>query len=199
VYAFIRRGGVTAEDAADLTQGFLTAMIEGEFFSRADREKGRFRSFLLGALKHFLAHDRERQMAKKRGGGIEFVPLDLALAESRYGANVQCSAMPEARFDRGWALAVLDRALARLKEEFERSGRGALWEGLKGFLLGDFGDQTFASVAAELRITEGAAKMTVSRLRQRFYALVRQEIADSVTDSQQLEEEFRTFMEALRA
>ncbi len=199
VYAFVRRRGATPEDAADLTQGFFAELLEDKAFARADPTKGRFRSFLLGALKHFLAHVRDRNKAEKRGGKIEFIPLDTALAESRYGSDVASTNPPEDQFDRGWAMAILDRTLGRLREEFERSGRGPLWDGLKGFLLGDETGRTFAEAAAQLRITEGAAKMTVTRLRQRFYALVRQEIAQTVSDSGELEEELRAFVGALRA
>ena len=198
VYAFVRRNGAKPEDAADLTQSFFAELLEDKVFARADPAKGRFRSFLLGALKHFLANERRREAAQKRGGKIEFVPLDVALAESRYGANLpQCPA-PEAQFDRAWALAILDRALARLRVEFERAGRGPLWKGLKGFLLGDGTARTFAAAAAELRITEGAAKMTVTRLRRRFYALVRQEISETVSEQRELEQELNTFFQALQ-
>jgi len=136
--------------------------------------------------------------ALKRGGGIEFVPIDAVLAESRYGFEVSIESAPAA-YERDWALAVLDRALGRLREEFNLSGRAALFDGLKGFLLGDRGDLTFAKVAEELRITEGAAKMTVTRMRQRFRALVRQELAQTVGTSAELEEELRAFSNALRS
>jgi RNA polymerase sigma-70 factor (ECF subfamily) len=180
-----------------LTQAFFTDLLGGKVFKRANPELGRFRSYLIGVLKHFLADEYDRSRALKRGGGIEFVPIDVALAESRYGFEVFTESAPAA-YDRAWAMAVLDRALGRLREEFNLSGRAALFDGLKGFLLGDRGDLTFAMVAEELRITEGAAKMTVTRMRQRFRALVRHELAQTVGTSAELEEELRVFAEALR-
>jgi RNA polymerase sigma-70 factor (ECF subfamily) len=197
VYAFVRRSGANSEDARDLTQSFFADLLRGNSLERADPVRGRFRSYLLGALKHFLADEHDRSQALKRGGGIEFVPVDVMVAESRFGLEL-ASESPPAAYDRAWALAVLDRALARLREEFTLSGRAALFDGLKGFLLGDRGDLSFAKVAEELRITEGAAKMTVTRMRQRFRALVRQELAQTVGTSAELEEELRAFAEALR-
>jgi len=197
VYAFVRRTVSNPEDARDLTQSFFVDLLSDRAFARADPEKGRFRSFLLGALKHFLADEHDRAKARKRGGDIEFVPFDTAVAESRYGADPSTAITPEAQFDRGWAMAVLDRALARLREEFELSGRAVLFDGLKGFLTGDKRAANYAEAAASLRITEGAAKMTVTRMRQRFRAIVRQEIAQTVTTPEQLELELRSFVEAL--
>jgi RNA polymerase sigma-70 factor (ECF subfamily) len=197
VYAFVRRTVRNPEDALDLTQEFFADLLRDRSFTRADREMGRFRSFLLGALKHFLADQHDRSKARKRGGHIEFIPFDTVLAESRYGAGLESAAPPEAQFDRGWALALLDRALARLREEFALSGRAALFDGLKGFLTGDKPQASYAEAAAALRISEGAAKMTVTRMRQRFRAIVRQEIAQTVTTPAQLESELRAFVEAL--
>jgi RNA polymerase sigma-70 factor (ECF subfamily) len=198
VYAFVRRSGANPEDARDLTQAFFADLLAGDWLQRADHGRGRFRSYLLGVLKHFLADEYDRSQALKRGGGVEFVPIDAVLAESRYGVELASASVPEAAYDRAWALAVLDRALSRLREEFTLSGRAALFDGLKGFLLGDRGDLTFAKVAEELRITEGAAKMTVTRMRQRFRALVRQELAQTVVTSGELDEELQAFAEALR-
>jgi len=199
VYAFSRRMGAGAEDARDLTQAFFAELLSGRSLKRADPARGRFRSYLLGALKHFLADEHDRALARKRGGGIEFVPIDAVLAESRYGLEAAVQDAPDAAYDRAWALAVLDRALARLREEFTLSGRAALFDGLKAFLIGDRGDVTFAQAADRLRITEGAAKMTVTRMRQRFRALVRQELAQTVVTSAELEQELKAFAAALRS
>ena len=198
IYAFTRRTGANAEDAQDLTQGFFAHLLNGDSLKRADEARGSFRSYLIGALKHFLADAHDRSQARKRGGGIEFVPLDLLLAESRYGVEPVVETTPEAAYDRAWALAVLDRALGRLREEFTLSGRSALFDGLKAFLTGDRAGVTFAAAAARLRITEGAAKMTVTRMRQRFRALVRQELAQTVLTNSELEEELQAFAAALR-
>lgn len=197
VYAFIRRTVFNPEDARDLTQGFFADLLRDRSFARANPEEGRFRSFLLGTLKHFLADEHDRATARKRGGHVEFVPFDSAVAESRYGIETTATSTPESYFDRGWALALLDRALARLREEFQLSGRAALFDGLKGFLTGDKPAANYAEAAAALRITEGAAKMTVTRMRQRFRAILRQEISQTVTTPDQLEAELRAFVEAL--
>jgi len=198
VYAFIRRSGANPEDARDLTQAFFADLLSGKSFKRVDPERGRVRCYLLGSLKHFLADQRDRARAHKRGGGIEFVPIDAVLAESRYGLEPASADNPGAAYDRAWALAVLDRALGRLREEFTLSGRAVLFNGLKDFLIGDRSDFTFAQAAEQLRITEGAAKMTVTRMRQRFRALVRQELAQTVVTNAELEDELRAFADSLR-
>ena len=165
---------------------------------RADPARGRFRSFLLGSLKRFVADEHERAQALKRGGGVEFLPIDLILAESRYGLEPASQASPDVAYDRAWALAVLDRALGQLREEFALSGRTALFEGLKPLLTGDGEGSTFAQTADRLRITEGAAKMTVTRMRQRLAALVRWELAQTVHNNSELEEELQAFAAILR-
>jgi RNA polymerase sigma-70 factor (ECF subfamily) len=198
VYAFCRRTGANSEDARDFTQAFFADLLRSNSLKRADPARGRFRSYLLGALKHFLADEHDRAQARKRGGGIEFIPIDLMLAESRYGLEPASEDLPEASYDRAWALAVLDHALGRLREEFALSGRTVLFDGLKAFLSGDRGDLTFAQVADRLRVTEGAAKMTVTRMRQRLRALVRQELAQTVLTSSELDEELQAFAAALR-
>lgn len=198
VYAFVRRSGRNSEDARDLTQSFFADLIADSSISRADPDRGRFRSFLLGALKHFMADERDRANAIKRGGNIEFVPFDLALAEERYGVQPSSDGSPDHEYDRAWALAVLDRGLQRLREEFVLSGRMGLFDGLKGFLTGDKSASTFAAAATQLKITEGAAKMTVTRMRQRFRALVRQELSHTVLTTDELEEELRNFAAILR-
>jgi DNA-directed RNA polymerase specialized sigma24 family protein len=199
VYAFVRRTVSHPEDARDLTQAFFADLIGNRSFARAHPDQGRFRSFLLGALKHFLADEYDRAQARKRGGGVEFVTFDTAVAEARYAPDRQAGGVPDAYFDRGWAFALLDRGLARLRGEFNLSGRSALFDGLKEFLMGGGSAADYAKAAAALRITQGAAKMTVTRMRQRFRAIIRQEIAQTVSTPQDLEEELRSFIEALNA
>jgi RNA polymerase sigma-70 factor (ECF subfamily) len=197
IFAFVRSRVSNPEDARDLTQGFFADLLSDRSLQRADPQQGRFRSFLLGALKHFLADERDRAMAKKRGGDVEFVPLDIALAETRYGMEASVAITPDTEFDRGWALAVLDRGLSRLRHEFALSGRAVLFDALKVFLTGDKSPGTYGNAAAALRMTEGAAKMIVSRMRQRFRAIVRQEIAQTVSTPEQLEAELQAFVAAL--
>ena len=150
-----------------------------------------------------MAYDFDLYVIGAGSGGVRAARFaagfgaKVAVAESRYGADPSTAISPESQFDRGWALAVLDRALARLRQEFELSGRAVLFDGLKGFLTGDKPAANYAEAAASLRITEGAAKMTVTRMRQRFRAIVRQEIAQTVTTPKQLELELRAFVEAL--
>jgi len=200
VYAFIRRtGSAQAADAADLTQSFFANLLTDRSLSRADQERGRFRSFLIGALKHFLADDRDRVQAVKRGGRVDVVSLDVMLAESRYGEPSSTVEPSDRAYDRAWALSVLDKALARLREEFELSGRGTLFDGLKGFLTGNEEVATYAAAARSLRITEGATKMTVTRMRKRFRAIMRHELAQTVVTAEELEEELREFTAILRA
>jgi RNA polymerase sigma factor (sigma-70 family) len=199
IYAFARRLGHNPEDARDLTQAFFAHLIATQSVHRADPARGRFRSFLLGACKHFLADEHDRARTEKRGGRVEFIPLDIALAESRYGGEPSTQTTPDREFDRAWAIAVIDRALSRLREEFEMSGRATLFDGLKGFLTGDKAFSSFQAAAAQLQITAGAAKMTVTRMRQRFRALVRQELSQTVLTSAELEAELRDFAAILRA
>jgi DNA-directed RNA polymerase specialized sigma24 family protein len=199
VYAYVRRTVSNPEDAQDLTQSFFADLIQDQSFIRADPGQGRFRSFLLGALNHFLADQRDRAKAQKRGGAMKFVSFDTAMAEARYGIEPSLDATPDSVFDRGWAWAVLDRSLGRLREEFSLSGRASLFDGLKGFLTGAPEVSNYAEAAAALRITEGAAKMTVTRMRQRFRAIVRQEIAQTVSTPAELDAELRAFAEALRS
>jgi RNA polymerase sigma-70 factor (ECF subfamily) len=183
------------EDARDLTQGFFEHLLENRTLTRADPQQGRFRSFLLGAVKYFLADQRDRRAAIKRGGRIEFLQFDTSMAETRSAAPAQDRSV-EAQFDRDWALAVLDRALHRLREEFTLSGRAELYENLKCFLTGEK-STTYAQIAQRLKITEGAAKMTVKRMRERFGAIIRQEISQTVATPEDLQFELRTFIEAL--
>jgi DNA-directed RNA polymerase specialized sigma24 family protein len=189
VYAFIRPSGSPREDALDLAQGFFAALLDDRSMARADPDKGRFRSFLLGALRHYLADERRRDRAKKRGGDRELVPLDVALAETRYGFEAAITVTPEIEYDRAGALAVLDRTLARLREKFDLSGRAVLFDALKEFLTGDKSSSGYGSVAGRLQITEGAARMTVTRMRQRFRALVRQDLSHTVLTAAELEED----------
>ena len=195
VYGFIRRNVSNVDDARDLTQGFFEHLLENRTLTRADPQQGRFRSFLLGAVKYFLADQRDRCAAIKRGGRIEFLQFDTSMAETRSAAPAQDRSV-EAQFDRDWVLAVLDRALHRLREEFTLSGRAELYENLKCVLMGEK-STTYAQIAQRLKITEGAAKMTVKRMRERFGAIIRQEISQTVATPEDLQFELRTFIEAL--
>jgi RNA polymerase sigma factor (sigma-70 family) len=196
VYAYVRRCGHGADEAEDLTQAFFAALIEKRFLSAADPERGRFRSFLLAAVAHFLANERDREAALKRGGGRVVVSLDAGDAEWRYGREPSHEETPERVFERRWALTLLDRTLARLRAESERAGHGARFERLKGFLTGE-GGGGYAEAAAGLGLSEGAAKVAVHRLRRRYRELLRDEIARTLADPAAVDDELRELFAAL--
>ena len=185
LYAFVRRQGYGEDDAKDLTQGFVAHLLEHGGLREFQRERGRFRSFLLASLKNFLANQRDRTSAQKRGGGLEPLPLDS-------GIQPRDNLTPERIFEKQWALAVLDRALQRVQnagiEHFER---------LRGYLTGEDDGVRYAQIGRELGMTEGAVKVAVHRLRRRFHEALREEIAMTVTDESQIGEEIRYLLAAL--
>jgi RNA polymerase sigma-70 factor (ECF subfamily) len=197
LYAFIRRQGHPADQAQDLTQGFFTRLLEKNGLAAVDQARGRFRSFLLAACKHFLANERDRARARKRGGGRHFISIDFHDADSRYGREPAHAETAERLFERRWALALLDQVLARLRGEYEAGGKGRLFERLKGHLTGDAGGLSHAQAATELGLSEGAVKVAVHRLRQRYRALLRAEIGQTLDDPARIDEEiaalFATF------
>jgi RNA polymerase sigma-70 factor (ECF subfamily) len=198
VYAYARRTGYTPEDARDLTQGFFARLIEMESLSRADPERGRFRSFLLGAFKHFLAHERDRAQALKRGGGVYWVRVDPGTDGSdSAGAPVELRT-PDRVYDERWAAALLERVLGRLRQEFAESGRGELFDAFKGFLAGQPVEGGYTGAASRLGMTEGAAKMTVSRLRDRYRRLLRAEVAQTLVKAEDVDNELRQLLAILR-
>jgi RNA polymerase sigma factor (sigma-70 family) len=197
LYAWLRRRGYPAEQAQDLTQEFFTRVLEGRYLDRADREKGRFRSFLLTSLKFFVADEEDRLRAYKRGGGV-VLPLELSSGEERYQREPSHDETPERIFDRRWALSVLDRVVEKLKEEFVQHGRTEHFERLKIFLLGQ-SDAPYATLAREMNTSEGALKVAIHRLRKRYRELFRQEIADTVADPAEVESELRYLAAALTA
>ncbi len=189
LYAYLRRRGYAADQAQDLTQDFFIRVLEGRYLDRADPEKGRFRSFLLTSLKFFVADQEDRQRAHKRGGAA-VVSLEFSLGEERYQREPAHDETPERIFERRWALAVLDRVVERLRNEFVQHGRPEHFERLKVFLLGQ-SDAPYAVLAREMNTSEGALKVAIHRLRKRYRELVRQEIADTVADPSEVESELR--------
>jgi RNA polymerase sigma-70 factor (ECF subfamily) len=189
LYAYLRRRGYAADQAQDLTQEFFVRVLEGRYLDRADPEKGRFRSFLLTSLKFFVADEGDRQRAGKRGGGA-VVSLEFSSGEDRYQREPSHGETPEWIFERRWALSVLDRAVDRLRDEFVQHGRAEHFERLKVFLLGQ-SDAPYAELAREMKTSEGALKVAIHRLRKRYRELFRQEIADTVADSAEVESELR--------
>ncbi len=196
LYAFVRNRGYSSSDAQDLTQSFFTRIIETGGFASADPERGRFRSYLLGALKHFLANEWHRAQAQKRGGGVTFLELDALDPEARYALEPAQSTDPDARFDREWAQELTARAMEELRAESKASGKGELFEALKGSLIGE--EPARSETAARLGMTVGAAKVAVHRLRQRYREILRAEIAETVSDPSDIDDEMRYLVAALR-
>lgn len=195
LYAFVRRQGRTPHDAQDLTQEFFSRLLEKGWLASVDRERGRFRSFLLASMKHFLANEWDREHALKRGGGATPLRLDDAVAEDRYRLELHQEVSPEQLFDRRWALTLLERVLAGLREEMTAAGKLAQFEVLKGSLSGE--KAGYAQIARELKMTEGAVKVASHRLRERYRALIRAEIANTVASPGEIEDELRHLFAAL--
>ena len=189
LYAYVRRRGYGPHDAQDLTQEFFARLLEQDWLSQADRDRGRFRTFLLAALSHFLANEWDKTRAQKRGGAIQFVPLQLDSAETRYGQEPADPVTPEQCFERRWALALLDEVLNRLREEHMAAGTAEMFDALKPCLVGDRQAQPYAALAAQLGVTEGAVKVALHRLRQRYRQLLRKEIANTVATPEEVNDE----------
>jgi RNA polymerase sigma-70 factor (ECF subfamily) len=196
LYGYIRSRGHGHDEAQDLTQEFFARLLEKDGLAAVDQNKGRFRSFLLAACQHFLANQHDHDRAQKRGGGRQSVSIDFRDADGRYGHEPAHGETPERLFERRWALALLERVLARLRGEYEAAGRGRLFHCLKARLTGDRA-VPHAQAAAELGVTEGAIKVAVHRLRQRYRELLRDEIGQTVDDPGQVEEEIRALFAAL--
>ena len=197
LYAYARRRGHAPHDAEDLTQGFFARLLEKEYLRTVQREKGRFRQFLLMSFQRFLANEWEYVSAAKRGGGVAAVPLDAALAERLYLAEKRIAPTPDAAFDRRWALALLEQVLARLREEFAQAGRAGAFTALKPFLTAGSGAPDYTALAAEIGGTAGAARVAVHRLRKRFRQLFREEIENTVAEPAEVEDELRHLVDAL--
>lgn len=199
VYAFLRRRGYDRDRAKDFTQELFAQMIEKRSFEVADRERGRFRSFLLACLRHLLSHEYKKDHAIKRGGHLTFVSLDEVLAENRYNAEPADDMTPEKLFERRWAMTLLDQAMEELKREYIDSGRGRQFEALHPFITGASDSSTsYAEIAASLNLNENAARQAAFRMRTRFGDLLRARVALTVASPQELEAELIHFRLALR-
>jgi RNA polymerase sigma factor (sigma-70 family) len=191
LYAFVRHQGHSPHDAEDLLQGFFARFLARHDFEGVDRAKGRFRSFLLAALKHYLANQWDKANAVKRGGRIEFLSLEGEAAESRFYEEPASELTPERLYEQRWACVLLERVMERLQRDFDASGKGPLFEALKTFLLGEDRSTSYADLAAQQGLSEGAVKMRVQRLRQRYQRLLREEIAHTVAGPEEVEDEIR--------
>lgn len=197
LYVAVRRFGHNPENAKDLTQEFFARLLEKNWLQVADREKGRFRTFLMMALKRFLANEWHRGQAAKRGGGLEPVRLDTGLAERLYGGSGAHALTPEQLFDKRWALTLVETALARLEQEYGAAGRDAEFAVLKPCLTAGRGEIDYGELAEALDRSEGAARVAVHRIRKHYRSLFREEIARTVRDDDEVEEEMCTLMQAL--
>ena len=188
LYAFVRRRGHSADDSADLTQAFFADLLSRDFLSSIDRSKGRFRSFLLASLEHFLSRERDKAHAVKKGSGVRPLSLDAREAEDRYQLEPQDRRTPEMLFERRWGLTVLERTMGRLRAEF--ADQPDRFERLKPSLTGAE-PAHYSEVAAGLGMSETAVKAAVHRLRQRYGRLLRDEIAETVADPAEVDDEVR--------
>lgn len=197
LYAYVRRRGYSPHDAQDMTQEFFARLLEHNWLARASRERGRFRTFLLSALSHFLANEWDKARAQKRGGAVQFQPLQLDTAETRYGAEPADPVTPEQCYERRWALALLDHVLTRLGDEYCAEQKGGVFEVLKPCLAGQRQSQPYVTLGAKLDMSEGAVKVAVHRMRQRYRAILKDEIAQTVSAPEEIEEEMRYLLAVL--
>jgi RNA polymerase sigma-70 factor (ECF subfamily) len=199
LYSYLRRAGRNADDAADLVQQFFAMLLERRDLERADPARGRFRSWLLTALRNFSANERERQRTLKRGGGRAPRSFDAERADSRYASEPADRHSPEQHFERAWAQSVLERALERLAQEQERIGRSAHFDALLPALSEQHDAEPHAAVAQRLGVSENALKVALHRLRKRLGELVRDEVAATLSDPSELDDELGRLFEALRS
>jgi DNA-directed RNA polymerase specialized sigma24 family protein len=195
LYAFLRRRGCDPESAQDLIQDFFTRLLEKNILSRVVRERGRFRSFLLTAMTHWISDLREKERARKRGGGVKLLSLDITAGEQRYGSEPSHEWTAEKLYERRWAWTLVENTLAKLKEEYTGGGKGVVFEKLSPSMIGEAGQTTYASLGNELHMTESAVKAAIYRLRQRYQFLFRNEVMQTLANPSEVEEEMR----ALRA
>lgn len=196
VYAFVRRTGASVEDAQDLTQAFFTTVLEKGYFKHAQRERGRFRTFLLTAVAHFLSNQRNANRALKRGGGKIVLSLDVEDGERRYQLEPAETMTPERLFDRRWALAVLDHAMARLSAQYVTRDRRQFFTTLKSF-LGGHEPESYAAAAASLNLTEGSFRVTLHRFRKQFAASLRGVVQETVERPEEVEDELRYLLKVV--
>jgi RNA polymerase sigma-70 factor (ECF subfamily) len=192
IYAFVRRQGISPHDAQDLTQEFFARLLASHSIARADPRLGKFRTFLLGALKHFLADAQRKAHAWKRGGGVEIISLQQAQAEDLYRLDPPDDHSPDKLFDQRWKVVLLETAVSRLREEFRAERKERQFEALKSFLSNEGSEAAYARTAAELNRSAKTIPVAVHRLRLRFRQLVRSAIAETVSTPDELDEEYRS-------
>ncbi len=199
LYAYVRRHGHSREDAEDLTQGFFARLLEKNYLEGIRSGKGKFRAFLLVALKRFLANEWDRANRQKRGGGVLPLSLDWQDADQRYQINPAHNLSPDKLYDRAWAVTVLEQVIRRLRDENEADGRARLYEQLKPFLMVGKSEVPYAQAADALGLAEGAVRVAVHRLRRRYQELLREQIVQTLADPAQADEEMQALLDALAA
>ena len=197
IYAYVRRKGHEADEAQDLTQEFFAQIIAKDRLRLADREKGRFRTFLLAMLDYFLAREWKRAHRQKRGGGVQFISLDQQTPEERYRLEPVDGETPEKHFRREWALTILRQTMSALERECAAVGKAALFGEVKNLISGERGDGVYSGISARLGMAEGAVRVAVHRLRGRYGELLRAEIAQTVESPDEVEGELRELLLAL--
>ena len=197
LYAYVRRQGHSREDAEDLTQGFFARLLEKNYLEGISSDGGKFRAFLLVALKRFLANEWDRASRQKRGGGVLPLSLDWQDAESRYQIAPADNLSPDKLYDRAWAEIVLEHVITRLRDESGTEGKAGQYEQLKPFLMMGKSEIPYARAAAELKMSEGAVRVAVHRLRRRYRELLREEIAQTLANPAQADEEMQALFSAL--
>ena len=190
LYVYVRRQN-SPEDAQDLTQEFFARLLEKNYLAKADRDRGRFRTFLLGSLKNFMVNEWKRAGRLKRGGGLEFLSIDTDVAEHRYAAEPASESNPDAAYEQRWAVTLIEQVLTTLRQEYGAIAKAGLFEELKGFIWGDKSTASYAEIAGALNLTEGTVKVAVHRLRQRFRELLRAEVAHTVAQPDDIDGELR--------
>lgn len=198
LYAFLRRNGISSHEAEDLTQGFFAQLLSNQGLETVRREYGKFRSFLLASLKNFVADQRDRACAAKRSPDQPLLELDAQNAEDRYRMEPVDRTDPEKLFERRWALTLLEEVLAALESEFATSGKGEVFRELQPFLSGEQAMPAYKNVAASLALSEGAVRVTVHRMRERYRELIRKEIGDTLAVGEDVDAEMRHLFAVLR-
>jgi RNA polymerase sigma factor (sigma-70 family) len=197
LYGYVRRRGYSAPDAQDLTQAFFARLLEHHSFASASPELGKFRAYVLTAMKHFLASEWKHRRAQKRGGGSWMLSLDWAVAEARFDLEPATHTSPDKLFEKQWAVTVLQDVLNRLEREYQAEGKTELFAVLKQTLLGLREAQPYAELAVKLGLNESAVKVSVHRLRKRYRDLIRDEIANTLDDPREVEAEMRYLFQVL--
>jgi RNA polymerase sigma-70 factor (ECF subfamily) len=197
LYAYARRQAYPAEDAADLVQGYFAKLLEKDYLQDARSERGRFRSFLIASFRHYLSNERDRERAVKRGGSGVRLSISVEDAERVYSLDPARDPSPDKVFERQWALTVLERAMSRLRSDSERRNKARVFDMVKGYLMNGGDDLRYAEQAAQLNMSTGALKVEVHRMRKRLQGAVRDEIAETVRSSDDIEEELRFLIAAI--